>query len=166
MEPSSQKMPLEVRTVDARVTVGALRIETEARRTDGAESSMELWNFRVTAEAQLSYALKREEMSVRGAVRRMAGGATFDARDGMLEYERAALVGMAADTGLLLEAAELRATGRLMRVMAGRAVEGSLAQAVALGERKFVELLGVAIEAHRRTRAVVRRQAQRRRHFQ
>ena len=70
----------------------------------------------------------------------MARRAALHARRGMLEYERAALVGMALDTSFLLEAAEQRARRGCMRVVTRGAFEHALAQAMVLVVFGFREL--------------------------
>ena len=133
--------------MDLRVTVRALRIEAETRRRRRAEADMELRDCRVAADAELRYALMRQQVAVRRAVRCVADGAALDARGRMLEHERAALVRVAGDALLLLEAAEQRSCCGLVRIVARRALEHAFPQPVMLVQIEQRELLAVAFEA-------------------
>ena len=141
--------------MNRRMATRALRVEAEPGRRRGIEARVELWNRRVTGQAQLADALVYEEMAIRRPMRAVARGAAFEARRTVLEHERPRLVDVAATALLLLEAAEQRARRWRVWVVARRALEHALAQPVVLVERNLGKWLGMAVVAEAAARSEV-----------
>src|SRR5688572_1168935 len=139
------------------MTARALRVEAEPRWGSRIEARVELRHGGVAGQAELRDALVREQVAVRRAMRRMAGSTAFGARRGVLEDERAALVGVAVRALFLLEAAEQRPRRGRVRVVARRAFERTFAKPMMLVQRELRERCTVTIEA-KAARCAERRQ--------
>ena len=134
-----------MRSVDRRVTIGALSVEVETRWRGWIETEVELGHPGVAAVAELRYPLMRKHVAVGAAVGGVTGRTPLDARRRMLEDERAAFVCVTLHALLLLEPTEKDARLRRVGVVAGRAIERPLMQAVALVKRELRKDISVTI---------------------
>ena len=69
---------MEVRAVNGRMAVRALRLEIESGRPNRAEPQMELGDGRMARNAELPDTLIVQHMAIGRAMRRMASRTTFD----------------------------------------------------------------------------------------
>jgi len=133
--------------VNGDVAIGADGLLIEPRRAGWPEAEVELGHLRMTGVAEGAHVLKRQQVAVRAAVRRMTGRTALDAGSRVLEDERAGEVGVARGAGFVVEAAERHAVARVVRVVTGRAGHRAFRQPVALVEGELAEDRLVAPEA-------------------
>lgn len=138
---------MQIGSVNRRMTIRALRVEIESRGRRRVGAEMKFRHDRVATDTELGNPLVFQQVSVRRPVRGMACRAALDAGRGVLEYERAALIGMAIRAQASLEPPEQAPRRGLMTVVAGNALEHAFDQTVVLVQLECSQLILMAVEA-------------------
>ena len=129
------------------MTIRALSIQIEPRWRGWIETEVELGHSGMAAVAELSDPLMRQHVAVGTAMGGVTGRAPLDARSGVLEDEWTTFVRVTLHALFLLEPTEKGPLLGCVGIVAGRAIERALMQAMALVERKLRKDVSVTIRA-------------------